>query len=136
MRRAVGEFKLSRLRPGSKERELGLTLLRAFRIFHNLDATKICQEADISRGHLTRLEQGSVPSPEMAEILVRVLNDVPALSGPQLRETELRRERFEEARIFIERAYKTYVNFKDGRLCEDHLLYPERYALELAETQS
>ncbi|MEX3917837.1 helix-turn-helix domain-containing protein [Paraburkholderia sp. BR10872] len=113
-----------------------MTLLRAFRIFHNLDATKICQEATISRGHLTRLEQGSMPSPEVAEILVRVLNDVRCLSAPQLRETELRRERLEEARIFIQHARRTHPNFKDGRLCEDHLLYPERYALELAETQS
>lgn len=136
MRRAVGEIKLGRLRPSVRDRELGLTLLRAFRIFHNLDATKICQEATISRGHLTRLEQGSMPSPEVAEILVRVLNDVRALSAPQLRETELRRERLEEARIFIQHARRTHQNFKDGRLCEDHLLYPERYALELAETQS
>ncbi len=52
-----------------------LTLLKAYRIVHNLDTNKICQKAEISRPYLTRLEQGAIPSPEIAERLVKILTD-------------------------------------------------------------
>jgi len=98
--------------------EATLTPLRAFRIALNLDSDKICAHADISRSYLTRLEQGAIPSVEIAERVVRAIK-----SGACSREkTQRRAEVLEPAEMFFSR-----LGGKLEAFSEMHLLYPERF---------
>ncbi|MDR6398050.1 helix-turn-helix domain-containing protein [Herbaspirillum seropedicae] len=99
-----------------------LTPLKAFRIANNLDSDQIVQQAEISRSYLTRIEQGNVPSPDIAARMVVVLN-----SGKCARVHKTHREdALQEAKQFL-----SAIPGWTGTLSEIHLLYPERYKAKL-----
>ncbi|SEI14462.1 helix-turn-helix domain-containing protein [Paraburkholderia hospita] len=109
-----------------------LTLLKAYRIVNNLDTTKICVKADISRPYLTRLEQGAIPSPEIAERLVKVLKDqdcarVSQPSAQSRRQQETKIEMMESARHLVSQTAEKHPEFARDGIREIHLLYPARF---------
>lgn len=95
-----------------------LTPLKAFRIALNLDSDKICLHADISRSYLTRLEQGAIPSVEIAARIIGAIK-----SGECAREKTQRRAEVLEA---ASKMFET-LGGELSALSEMHLLYPERF---------
>lgn len=106
-----------------------LTLLKAYRIVHNLDTNKICEQAKISRSYLTRVEQGATPSAEIAARLVEVLTNVDCVRASQPSNTRNQLETFESARRLLDRVKALHVEFAREGLREIHLLYPKRFQL-------
>ena len=108
-----------------------LTLLKAYRLANNLDTAKICLRADISRPYLTRLEQGSIPSPDIAERLVKVLRDADCVrDSSRPSENPQKIELLDAARRLIDVARTRDTEFAVHGVREIHLLYPERYRSE------
>lgn len=110
-----------------------LTLLKAYRIVHNLDTNKICERANISRSYLTRVEQGVTPSAEIAARLVQVLTDVDCVRASQPSNTPNQVETLESARRLVERTKVLHEEFAREGIREIHLLYPKRYQAEGSE---
>ncbi|RDU98739.1 helix-turn-helix domain-containing protein [Trinickia dinghuensis] len=106
-----------------------LTLLKAYRIVHNLDTNKICEQAKISRSYLTRVEQGATPSAEIAARLVEVLTNVDCVRASQPSNTRNQLETFESARRLLDRIKVLHTEFAREGLREIHLLYPKRFQL-------
>lgn len=104
-----------------------LTLLKAYRIVNNLDTNKICTKADISRPYLTRLEQGAIPSPEIAERLVKVLKDQDCARATQPSAQSTKIEMLECARQLITSIAARHPEFVREGIREIHLLYPARF---------
>lgn len=104
-----------------------LTLLKAYRIVHNLDTNKICEQAKISRSYLTRVEQGVAPSVEIAARLIKVLTNVDCVRAAQPSNTRNQLETLESARRLVERTRALHAEFAREGLREIHLLYPKRY---------
>jgi len=107
-----------------------LTLLKAYRVAHNLDTAKICLLADVSRSYLTRLEQGSIPSPDIAERLVKVLKDADCVRHSRPSEHPQKMELLDAARRWIDVVRTRDAEFAAHGVREIHLLYPERYQSE------
>lgn len=108
-----------------------LTLLKAYRVSQNLDTAKICLMADISRPYLTRLEQGSIPSPDIAERLVKVLRDPDCVrDSSRPSENPQKIELLDAARRLIDGIRTRDIEFASHGIREIHLLYPERYQSE------
>jgi transcriptional regulator with XRE-family HTH domain len=108
-----------------------LTLLKAYRVAHNLDTAKICQRADISRPYLTRLEQGAIPSPDIAERLVKVLKNAECVrDSSRASENPQKIELLDAARRLIDVVRTSDPDFAANGVREIHLLYPERYQSE------
>lgn len=105
-----------------------LTLLKAYRIAYNLDANKICVRAAISRPYLTRLEQGAVPTADVALRVVQALRDKECvrIAQPSAQPNTNKIEMLEHARRLIEIAQEKHTDFAEG-IQEVHLLYPSRY---------
>lgn len=104
-----------------------LTLLKAYRIVNNLDTNKICTKADISRPYLTRLEQGAIPSPDIAERLVKVLKDQDCARATQPSAQSAKIEMLECARRLITTIAAQHPEFEREGIREIHLLYPARF---------
>ena len=104
-----------------------LTLLKAFRIVHNLDTNKICAQARISRSYLTRVEQGTTPSAEIAARLVEVLQKPDCVRASIRSATPTQLESLEGAKRLIDRMKATHPEFAAEGIREIHLLYPQRY---------
>src|SRR5579863_3854396 len=103
-----------------------LTLLKAYRVAHNFDTAKICLRADISRPYLTRLEQGSIPSPDIAERLVKVLSDADCVrDSSRPSENPQKLELLNAARRLIDVVRTRDTEFAAHGVREIHLLYPE-----------
>jgi transcriptional regulator with XRE-family HTH domain len=108
-----------------------LTLLKAYRVAQNLDTAKICLRADISRPYLTRLEQGSIPSPDIAERLVKVLRDADLVrDSSRPSENPQKIELLDAARRLIDAVRTRDAEFAEHGVREIHLLYPDRYQSE------
>jgi transcriptional regulator with XRE-family HTH domain len=104
-----------------------LTLLKAYRIVHNLDTNKICEKAKISRSYLTRVEQGATPSAEIAARLVEVLKNLDCVRASPRSATPMKLESLEGARRLVELTKTTHLEFEQEGIREIHLLYPQRY---------
>lgn len=103
-----------------------LTALKAFRVQRNLSPDKICQAAGISRSYFTRLEQGGVPAPDVAAMLVRVLNSNECARDRERAQTE------HGAKLLgaCEKILNTRLGGLWAPITEIHLLYPDRFAGE------
>ncbi|PCE30072.1 helix-turn-helix domain-containing protein [Burkholderia ubonensis] len=110
-----------------------LTLLKAYRLINNLDTNKICTKADISRPYLTRLEQGAIPSPEIAERLVSVLQDHDCARASQPSAQPAKIELLQSARRLIDATTAKHPDFALDGIREIHLLYPARYQVGTAD---
>lgn len=104
-----------------------LTLVKAYRIVHNLDTNKICEQAQISRSYLTRVEQGATPSAVIAARLVKVLTNTDSMRAAHPPATTAKAELLEAARRLVEYNKAAHPEFANGCIQEIHLLYPERY---------
>src|SRR5262245_6830948 len=93
-----------------------LTLLKAYRIIHNLDTNRICEQAGISRSYLTRVEQGATPSAEVAARLVQVLGNIADLRAAHTPSTTARVELLEAARRLVEYNKATDADFAHGSI--------------------
>ena len=107
-----------------------LTLLKAYRVAHNLDTAKICTLADVSRSYLTRLEQGAIPHPDIAERLVKVLKNADCVRDSRPSEHPQKRELLDAARRWIDVVRLRDSEFATHGVREIHLLYPDRYQSE------
>lgn len=107
-----------------------LTLLKAYRIVHNLDTSKICEQSQISRSYLTRVEQGATPSALIAARLVKVLTNADAVRAAHPPATTAKAELLEAARRLLAYNKAVHPEFANGCIQEIHLLYPERYQAE------
>jgi len=99
-----------------------LTALKAFRVARNLSPDKICAAAQISRSYYTRLEQGGVPAPEVAECMVRVLNSGDCQRDKQPTKSEQNEKLLSTCENMLTRLGGLFMP-----ITEIHLLYPDRF---------
>ncbi|CAN7783482.1 helix-turn-helix transcriptional regulator [Cupriavidus necator] len=108
--------------------ERPLTALKAIRLARNLSPDKLCEAAGISRSYFTRLEQGGVPTPEVAASLARILNSGTCGRDREGAPSEQKTKLLAACKQLLERMGGVYMI-----VSEIHLLYPERFSERLPE---
>ncbi|WP_167354368.1 helix-turn-helix domain-containing protein [Cupriavidus nantongensis] len=105
-----------------------LTALKAIRVARNLSPDKLCEAAGISRSYFTRLEQGGVPTPEVAASLARILNSGTCGRDKDGAPSEQKTKLLAACKELLDRMGGVYMI-----VSEIHLLYPERFAARQPE---